>query len=72
MRHAAPAPKVHQMICRGRAVWLVSVGSHGDLLARETPEAAKRDGLAYFLRTRECRHGKWVLRVTPLRERAPN
>lgn len=34
---------------------------HGWLLKRLTPEAAARDGLAYFLATRVLRDGHWVL-----------
>ncbi len=35
---------------------------HLDLLMRLTCEAAIRDGLEYFERTREYKAGRWVLR----------
>ena len=41
--------------------WARSDG-HGSLLARLSPESAARDGLAYFLTTRELRNGHWVLK----------
>lgn len=35
---------------------------HKQLLVRFTPEAAVRDGLAYFFETRELANGHWVIK----------
>lgn len=59
-----PVVEARQLVTADRRIIWMADGpdGHSSLLSRGSKEQAERDGLEYFLRTRERRGGEWVIR----------